>query len=653
MQDTEREHDHTPGHLIESRNAGIPRVATFYVIVAAFLLFLAGGLAYQQLFKSNQFRESERLQTQRRVLIPGPRGNIYDRYGRLLVGNRPRWAVVLYLDELQPDFRRESIRIRNNYRATGDRDIPSWSEMERIAHVSVTQRYLDQVNAITGRHERIDGGALSRHFARQLYMPYPLVDDLTPQEFARLLEELSVSSPLQLYTSNERFYPFGSAAAHALGYVGTDESPEADDFPGEDLKTFPMPGTIGRDGLEKKFDSELQGQAGGSIFRVDPAGYKVNPPLDHRLPIQGKNLSTSLDIDLQLAAEDAIGDQTGAAVVLDVGTGEVMVMASKPDYNLNDFSPRLSHEAADNIQKKGAWLNLAIAGFYPPGSTFKTVVTTAGLLNHTLNPDDTTVDCEGTLRVGNRTFSCDNGLGHHGRLDLRGAIAISCDVYFWAHGLMIGPDAIAEQARRFHLDVPTGIELPGEAKHMLIPDPAWKQRQRHEAWTAGDTANMSIGQGFVTVTPMVMACFAASLARNETTTRPTLLHDPHHPRQQTEPIGFTPAQRQALVDGMEAVTHKGGTAPILTELPAMRIPGVRIAGKTGTAQYGDHLNVAWFICFAPIENPEIAMAVAVRSDKPGEGYSGGINGASVADAILKRYFEKRNRPATPAIASNP
>ena len=639
-----------PGQLVESRPARDPRVVSFHFIVGALLLALATGLAYQQLIRASAHWESERIQTERRIIVPGPRGNIYDRNGRLLVGNRARFAAVLNLDELQGEFRREAIRVRNNYRAAGDRDVPTFDQLEKIAHASVAQKYLDRVNAILGRSEQIDPNALARHFSRRLYMPFTLVDGLGPQEFARLLEQLPVRSPLQLYVANERYCPYGSAASHVLGYIGTEDNVDAEDFPGEDLKTFPMPGTVGRDGLEKRYDAELQGEPGGSIFRVDPAGFKVNPPLEQRLPVQGRSVATSLDIDLQLAAEQAIADQTGAVAAIDPRTGEVLVLASKPDYNLNDFYPHLSHAAAEDIRKRGAWLDLAIAGFYPPGSTFKTIVTIAGLRRGTLSPEDTSVDCEGQVRIGNRIFSCDNGLGHHGRLALREAIAQSCDVYFWEHGLIIGPQAIADEARHFHLDQPTGIDLPGEPRHMIIPDPAWKRRtQGGEPWTEGDTANLAIGQGYTQVTPLQMACYAASLARNEIWTRPTLLHDPKRPAQHTEPIGLTADQRAVLLDGMEGCTKEGGTAEFFSTLEDQRIPGVRIAGKTGTAQYGNHLNVAWFICFAPRDNPEIAIAAAIRSETPGENYGGGRYAAPVADAVLKAYFAKKSRPQAAVI----
>jgi penicillin-binding protein 2 len=639
------------GRLVESHRAFDYRFSVFYVLVGAAMAVIGTGLAYQQLFRSGAYHESERRQNERRIIIPGPRGDIYDRQGRLLVGNRPRFSIVLYLDELQEDFRREAIRIRRNYRETGDKDLPSSAQMEQIAHISVAQAYLDQVNAILGEDQKIDPTELTRHFERRRYMPYTLVDGLKPEELARLLERLPVSSPLQIDVSDERFYPYGPAACHVLGYVGIDDSPAAEDFPGGDLKTFPMPGTTGRDGLEKQFDARLQGRPGGSIFRVDQAGYKVDPPLDQRVPVQGASLTTSLDIDLQLAAEDALGEQAGAAVALDVHTGEILVLSSKPGYNLNDFSPHLKPATAAAIEAGGAWLDRAIAGLYPPGSTFKTIDTIAGLRRGTLSPDDTSVDCEGYDRIGNRIFTCDNGEGHHGRLALREAIALSCDIYFYEHGLQIGPVAIAEEARRFGLDRPTGIELPGETRRMLIPDPAWKRAKENDAWTKGDTANMAIGQGYIIVTPIGMACFAASLARGETSTRPTLLHDPDRAPQHTEPIGLTPSQRSVLLDGMEGCTTIG-TAKILA-LPAFAIPGVRIAGKTGTAQFGNHLNVAWFICFAPLDNPEIAVAAAVQSDTPGENYAGGIYGAQVADAVLKKYFAKRAAAAPPSYSGAP
>ncbi len=637
------------GSLVESQKNYDPRVVLFYFALAAALVFLAGGLAYQQLFLNLSHKDNERMQTQRRVLIPGPRGNILDRNQNILVGNLLRFSVVLYLDELRGEFYREYVRIHNNYiRAGIKKDGPSVADLASLARVSVAQRYLDQINVILHRSEKVETKTLLDHFKTELLLPYTLLDDLSPEDYARLLEHLPVNSPVQVYSKSTRSYPYGSLAAHTLGYVGADDDVSGENFPGKGLRTINMPGTSGVSGLEKQFDDLLQGEAGGSIFRVDPAGYRVDPPLAEQAPKQGKDLVTSLDLDLQLTAESALGDQTGAAVAIDIATGEVLVLASKPDYDLSKF--REPGTIAD-IQAQHAWTNLALNGFWPPGSTFKILTSIAALRQGTITPDVPIVDCEGTTRIGNATFVCENGLVHHGEILLRDAIAQSCDIYFYQAGLLTSPEVVAAEGRRFHLDQPTGIDLPNEGHRMVMPEPGWKAKTVHEPWYPGDTAHMAIGQGFVLVTPLQMACFAASVARNEVYTKPTLLHDPNRPRQHSESIGLTAAQRAALLEGMEGCTlPPHGTARNITENPAFRVPGIRIAGKTGTAQKDvvkdgkrGTINYAWFICFAPIEHPEIAMAVAIEGDTIGESFGGGFHAAPIASAVLKKYFEKKQR----------
>jgi penicillin-binding protein 2 len=632
------------GSLLETHKSYQPRVIFFYFVIFALLATLVIGLAREQLFHNARHLGDERMQNQRRILVPGPRGNIYDREGRLLVGNRPRFAVVLYLDELKSEFINEARIIRRNYAEAGDKDLPTRDQFNQIARVSVVQRYLDQVNAILHRDVTVDRVDLKKHFDRQLLLPYTLIDDLEPADYAKLVERLPVKSPLQLYASSTRFYPYGSAAAHTLGYVGVETDIDAEDFPGEDLKTFKMKGTIGRDGLEKVFDTRLQGEAGGTIFRVSPAGYKINQVLAERLPVQGKNLVTSLDIDLQRVAEEAIGDQTGAAVAIDVKTGEVLVLASKPDYDLSEFSPRLSKASAADIEARQAWTNHAISAAYPPGSTFKIITSIAALRSGAINPDDPIVDCEGTLRKYNHNFVCENGEGHHGEVLLREAIAVSCDIYFYTAAWLTSVEKLAAEGKRFHLDQKTGIELPNETSRMVVPDPEWKMRTRGESWVPGDTAHMGIGQGDVLVTPLQMACFVASFARGETVTRPTLLHETNRPAQHSDPIGLKLGQMQAIIDGMiGCVDH--GTGKTIFTLAAMRLPdGIRVAGKTGTAQVPGRKNVAWFICYAPVENPEIAMAVAVEGDTANEAYQGGRYAEPVAAVILRKYFDKKAHP---------
>lgn len=635
------------GHLVETHKGYDPRIVFFYFLLAALLLTLAGGLAYQQLTKVDEYADAERQQNQRRIIYPGPRGNIEDRSGNLLVGNRARFSVRLLLDQLKPELRREQIRIRNNFRAADDKDVPTRDQLTQLARVSVVQRYLDQVNAVLGRTEEVDGKRLRRHFERDLLLPYTLLEDLAPADYARLLERLPVNSPAQVYTFSTRHYPYGSAASHTLGYVGENPDIEPEDFTGEDLKTFKMKGTMGREGVEKKFDDILRGEAGGAIYRVDPTGNRIDKPIHQVFPKQGKNLRLSLDIDLQVAAEAKMAENgmAGAAVALDVATGEVLVLASKPDYDLSKFSPKISSEAWTDAIDRQALFPRSIQGAYPPGSSFKILTAIAGLRSGAIQ-HDSIVNCPGFFIMGRR-FGCHDTV--HGDMSFSRAIEKSCNVFFYRHGYDMGADTIAAEARRFHLDRPTGIELLDETRRMVIPNPEWKRQRHGQGWAGGDTVQMSIGQGFVLVTPLQMACFTASVARDEVWTQPTLLHDPERPRQRTERIGLTVDQRATLIKAMEDVTLTG-TGKILTNgrlLP--KIPGLRMAGKTGTAQKdaegGKKINFAWFIGFAPIENPQIAVAVAIEGDTPGEETGGGLYAAPVAHAIFKTWVEKKNQPA--------
>ena len=640
------------GSLVDAHKGYDPRVIFFYFAVTALFLVLVGGLAWQQLINTPTHQITERVQNQRRILIPGPRGTIYARDGAtILVGNKPRFAVLLHLDELRTELLKEHIRIHKNFLAAGDKkDAPTYDQLEKLARVSVAQRYLNQLNQLLHRAEVVDANKLQRHFLSQLLLPYPLLTDLSPEDFAKLIENLPVVGPLEPTTTITRDYPFKSAAAHTLGYVGATDEIEADeDFPGKGLRTFKMKGSVGENGLEQRFDSLLQGEAGGKVFRVDPAGFKVNPPLATVAPVQGKSLVTSIDLDLQLTAEDALADQTGAAVAIEVATGEVLAIASKPDYNLQDFR---KPETIADIESRHAWTNLALNGFYPPGSTFKILTSIAALRHGSITPTSVVADCQGRMRIGNAWFVCENTLGNHGKILLSEAIARSCDIYFYQTGLNTTPEVLAAEARRFHLDQRTGIELPGENRRAIIPDPEWKERTQHEKWFPGDTAHMAMGQGFVLVSPLEMACFAASVARGEVFTQPTLVHQANRPPQHTEAIGLTPDQRAAILDGMAGcVTH--GTASKLLSLPMYQIPGVRIAGKTGTAQVGvkpHQINIAWFICFAPIENPEIAVAVMIEGETEGETFEGGAHAAPAAAKILKKYFEDKARAGAPVAA---
>ncbi len=642
--------------MVETHTRANPRLQFFYLPIVLGFLVLAGGLIYQQVLRSDRANEKEMVQNQRRIVVPGPRGNIYDRNGKLLVGNRPRFAAVLYLDELRTEFRREYDTIVKAYQEANDVDLPSVLQVSEIARFTVVDRYLQEVNQALGRQTELNARDLRRHYNAKRMLPYTLIEDLQPDEYARLLEQLPVNSPLQVYTTSTRSYPHGAAAAHTLGFVSSDNDIAVDEeFPGSNLPTFKMVGSQGRDGLESQFEANLQGEAGGTVYLVDPSGYQVES-LVRRPPVQGHNLITSLDIDLQLAAEERLRqyEMAGAAVALDVNTGEVLVMASLPDYNLNDFAPRLSSALAADINARGAWLNRAVQGLYPPGSAFKILVTLAGMRAGTIH-GDTEVNCTGYFRVGRRQFPCHDGHAH-GLIQLHTAIAKSCNVFYYDHGIETGADAIAAEARRFGFGQPTGLTLPHETNGSLVPDPAWKKERYGQSWVPGDTANFSIGQGYMLVTPLQMASFIASVARGQSHTTPYITHDPERPIQRTAPLGIAPADYAALIAGMEECTISGTARAAFSARTKMDIPGLRVAGKTGTAQKRTPegtINFAWFIGFAPIERPQVAIAVMVEGDKPGEETGGGTYSAPVARDILAKWAEKHPNlipppPAAPA-----
>jgi penicillin-binding protein 2 len=631
--------------VVESHKNYNPRLRVFYYFMVAVCLVLTGGLAKHQLLENVEYREKEIQQNQRRVLIPGPRGNIFDREGRLLVGNTPRFSAIIYLAELRQEFRREYITLVRERREAGTPISGRAAVLE--ARANVVQRYLDEINAATGRREMINPTELDRHFRQRLLLPFQLVNDLDHDEFASILEQIPRDSKIQLHSVPVRYYPHGAVAAHVLGYVSSTRELPNEDLPGEQLMTFNIQGSVGRAGLERTFEEHLQGKTGSEIWIVDPSGFRYGQPVERRLPVKGNDLVTSLDLDIQRMAERELDGRTGAVIAVDVHTGEILALASKPDYDLNSLTPFIPQTVFQQIEAEGGWLNRAVQGLYPPGSTFKIISGIAGMRSGAVTPS-TTSYCGGSYRVGGRNFPC-HSRGGHGLVDLAGALRVSCNVYFYEHGLTTGIESIAAEARRFGLHQRTGIELPFEPGRMVVPDDAWKRRTQNDRWYPGDTANVSIGQGFLLVTPLQMAQFTASLARQETTTQLTLLRRTPglDPLQRTDNIGLTAAEMAAVVNGMEQAVLNG-TARFA------RLPDVRVAGKTGTAQIrirGGTLHLAWFAGFAPVEDPRIAVVVMVEGTDINDNYAGGTTAAPIAREVMKVYLDKQRTAHGPDFAS--
>ncbi|WPJ94421.1 penicillin-binding protein 2 [Coraliomargarita algicola] len=628
-----------------------PRILFFFWIVMAAGITLLVGLGWRQLIAYQKYEEIERRQTERRIFKPGPRGDIYDRKGNLLVGNRPQYSAVVYLDDLRREFRSEYSQIiraereklRQAYEQTPESEredsqlTPNYNDLQWIARQNVIQRYIDQINRITGRDDSLSMRKIIRHFNEQLLLPLPLVEDLNADQYARLIEQVPVKSAIQIHTDTARYYPYGVAAAHTLGYV-QNVNPDPDEIPDDGIKTFTFKTKRGKTGLERHFNDLLSGETGTEIWRVDPLGFQ-DSMLEMKTPKQGQDLITSIDIDLQLAAETALGERTGAAVALDIHSGEVLAIASHPSYDLNDLSPFIPRNTFDEINERGAWLNRAVQLSYPPGSTFKLITSIAGMRHGSMTPE-TEHDCQGLYRLGNRIFRCNARYGH-GIVDLAASIEASCNVFYYAEGLEMGIDVLSAEAKRFGLDQKTGIQIPFETSRLVVPSKEWKREQIGSGWVPGDTANTAIGQGFLLVTPLQMATVIASIARNETRTQPTLRALTNEEVQRVEhggeAIGLTQKQHDALWEGMERVVGQDGTGRLV------QIDGLRIAGKTGTADFRAHgkgVNLAWFVGFAPVENPQIAVAVMVEGTNASERYHGGSTAGPVAKDILLEFIEQ-------------
>jgi penicillin-binding protein 2 len=310
-------------------------------------------------------------------------------------------------------------------------------------------------------------------------------------------------------------------------------------------------------------------------------------------------------------------------------------MASNPSYDINSLTPKISHEVYDKITSEGGWLNLATQGKFPPGSVFKLVSSIAFLKSGEVLRTDS-VFCEGTMEIGGRKFRCKN---HPWGIDItfKDAIARSCNTFFYENAKTVKRDRLIRTAIELGFAEKTEVELPYEGSG-FVPTAEWKKSRGFGSWVLGDTVNLSVGQGYLLVTPLEVCCFTASIAANRLRTKPTILFNGNGgnlPNLLT--LGLEEEDYQFLVDSMvEVVEHRTGRRA--------RVENLKIAGKTGTSQFFEHgekRNLAWFTCFAPVDNPEIAVVVMVQEKSKHDSYLGGINAAPIAQKILSEYFSEK------------
>lgn len=600
-------------------------------IGVAFAIF-ALRLVYLQVIQGDELLERSQRNSIRTERLTAPRGEIVDRKGRVLATTRPAFHLEVVPSELRDPPRTLTILAR----LLGE-------EPERLR---------DSFGDPRGR-------------AR--FQPVRLSADLDWERLARVESHRHALPGVLTEVRPYRQYPHGRLAAHLLGSLGEVSPAQLESERFEDYR----PGdVVGKSGVEALFEPYLRGRAGGRNVVVDVAGREVEV-LDRIEPRSGSRLVLALDLDLQRVAEEALAAAappgepvSGAVVALDPRDGGVLAMASLPAFDPNAFSGRIDpavwRELTGDPMKP--LQNRALSGQYPPGSTYKAYVA-AALLEEGLRTPTTRVFCPGGFAFGNRTYRCWKR-GGHGSVDLHRSLMQSCDVYYYRGGLDLGIDRMASYVKAFGLGSKTGIGLDGEQPG-LVPTTEWKQRRFGQPWLPGETVSASIGQGYNLVTPLQLAVSYATLANGGHVLRPRLALEAIGPGgvvvpQQREEIRRVPVSDEHLAlvrEGLHAVVDApGGTGR------RAQVPGVSVAGKTGTAQvvrlektagrtglaiprpYRDH---AWFASFAPVEEPEIVVAVLVE-----HGGGGGANAAPIAQKVLQRWWDGKNGrlpPEPPAV----
>jgi penicillin-binding protein 2 len=450
------------------------------------------------------------------------------------------------------------------------------------------------------------------------FQPIEVMGGVSLQTISSIAEHAEDFTGVRWHNKPIRSYVESGTLAHVIGYVG--------DINREELQVLYnkgyAPGTaLGKSGIEKQYDDILRGKDGKS-YRVVDVKEKGVEGADEKVvpPTPGLNVVLTIDRRIQKLAEEALGPRNGSVVVLRPSTGEVLALVSYPTFDPNQFFSVGSSEyfAKLSVDPSSPFLDRAIQSAYPPGSTFK-IVMTSGIIDDGTIPINQSVLCTGKIEFGDRVFNCWQKTGH-GYQDLFGGLAQSCDVYFWTMGNRLGPDKILSYARDFGVGSLTGIDLPGEASG-LLPTPEWKEKVRHVSWLGGDTLNMSIGQGFVTMTPLQMADMVAMVANEGVVYRPHLLKETIDP-QTNQPVTVvkpevlhqSPISRDTfrlVQDALRGVITVGTAGPVITT------KAVEIAGKTGTAQTVAGVETkawhSWFAAYGPYhtDNPADQVVVVV------------------------------------------
>ncbi len=584
-----------------------------FLLVTFFLLFIR--LWYLQVIKGSDFR---RFSENNRVRIRetrAERGMLLDRKGRVLAYNRPSFDAFLVPED-----------------------------------VKKSPEILGQVGQILNMTQGEIAEKVKSQKMRAPFKPVKIKSDIEWNELA-LLESNRVHLPgLLVDVRPRRAYHHGTLASHLIGYIG-----EVDEMELKQMKEASSPyrsgSDIGKYGVEQKWETDLKGIDGGRQIEVDAIGREIKL-LQSVSPFPGNHLMLTIDLDLQQVAEEAFEDKNGALVAMDPNTGRILAMVSKPSFDPSLFARNISPDEWKALIENPhhPLQNKVIQCQYPPGSVFKIVTAIAGLESGLLTPD-TQLNCTGSYHYGNRDFRCYKE-GGHGTLSLHRALVESCDVFFYQVGLKVGVDRIAFYANELGLGKPTGISLPHE-KPGIIPSTAWKRKRFGTAWYSGETLSIAVGQGYVNATPLQLLTLISAVANGGRIFLPQAVEkvqDIHgkglkeYPPIEVGKAHISPNTLSFIREALAGVVNEPhGTGW------AAAVKGVKVGGKTGTAQvvrmaqnfkkgdmnrmplkFRDH---AWFVAFAPAENPLIAIAVLVE-----HGGFGGAAAAPIAKKVIERFL---------------
>jgi len=565
----------------------------FIFIVICFLILII-SLWYLQMIKGEEFKERAVENCIRSLVEDAPRGRIYDRQEELLVTNRP--VVVVSIIPAEVD------------------DLEKLSErLSKI--IDVSSKEISQI---------------IKNYRENPFKPVKILDDCKTNKIVEIEERKDELKGVLLEVKPRRDYLYHDLAAHSLGYVGEINKEELQQYGNPKFQGGDI---LGKAGLEKYYDDILRGEKGGREVEVDASGQEIAVLL-YQKPVPGRDLVLTIDKDLQLYGENLLFGKKGSIVVSDPNTGEILTLVNRPSFDPNLFANGISSSDWQRLSSDTDYplTNRSVQGLYSPGSIFK-VVTAAAALEEGVTDIKRKIYCPGTFELADRVFNCSKETGH-GSLSIVDAIAHSCNVYFYTLGQDLGIERFNKYMQKFGLGEKTGIDLPEEAIG-TVPSAQWKEREIKEIWFPGDTINLSIGQGYLLLTPLVVHSLITTIASEGEVYKlhlvKKIISADGNTIEEIMPIthkkvNFSLDTFKIIKEGLRQTILKGtGWRANIQELA--------VAGKTGTAQNPQGETHAWFIGFAPYENPEVCITVFIEN-----GGEGGVVAAPIAQAMLEKYF---------------